>query len=1460
MTATFNNLSARFCVQKYEKNMRTEKKSVPLSRKLLTFDKTMKHTTTIALTILGTLLGLHITASAQTDVTDQYLTNAGFDDSSSWQSENITTAATANSKEIAGWTLASSAAWSSSAAFGFGGSGQINSADIPATGSDGTSTGGCLGISTGWGGICQYTQNVTFLPGKYRISYAAYNNLESKTQSYNFIGFVPDNGTATYGVINNFIYQTWMTDEIILELKETTSGKISVGLGAVSEGSGNNAKVLIDYVKIEAWNAVETMMPGSDVTPASWTGNTGTYQSEYPEYYSATHFTGDAMTNTTSVDNGTYSADIFFHAHQAWIGSVAADGTLNAYIKANGVTRPTEIVNNTGFAAYEPKLYHIDDIIVSDGNLNLTVGNSAEGANWLTVKTEKITQMTTPYVSYGAFPLPSEAVTAGYWYRVSIPIAGSYTLSTSGSTTVAYTQDATELTSATFNTTTGGDLTLDAGTLYLKADAAVTLSLTTTSYGYNIGDATVDKTYVQPGQSVTVDFADAISNDPEATLAQDYSGVTLDGTALATTTTGHGFTFTMPEMAAGGEYALVVPAGAIAYKNQKSNTEQTLTIKTTTVYDGTYFLKNQDGYFLARGNDWGTHAIMDPWGLPVKISTDGNNLSTIQFADNDNYLFNTGYHAYTDASSTDDNTQWAFSLANGAYRLASVQQSGKFTKYNDPDGNVFTDGDGANGTIISWNLQSPADHAAEMNELKASLTTLSNSIEGLSTKSYLSCNPTTTAEQYQGVGEVMADSIKITAPGIYKFSIQAFHRMASNGVTYPLHAAQADCPPVYAYFGDTKVQLKSVFDEKTTGDTGFYEDGNNYPNGQDGALIAFMEGRYQNTIWMRIDETGTYKYGIKNQGKAGENAHWTCYAKDGIEITRYYDLETEGLDQEDQEKADLIASLRHTVGDVDENEVITVADVKALVNILLGKTTVYKDYLADVNEDKAVTIADVTALINILLGKTEAKTVDLTFKYADLDAMVYTEQTASENNDGADYMMNSAVSTLTGDDVSASYNMQDYLTTLNISSSLSNVASVSVYALGHENIAGPMTVNCSDEEISYSYSTGNELTYANSQESDVITVSNASSGTTPVFLRPVDLSQGVMVTIRTTDGKFYSQDFANITAGQTNELTFTQTSAQNLWMATLPGNTYFSMLSTPGAHDACTSSVTSYTDIAKCQSEDLAGLLANGVRAFDLRPRYTSNTQSDIELDNLTIYHGYVSTGVKFKDAIDILINFVKNNPSEAVSVIMNKESTKLITEPTDQSETWRASIRECFSDEARSPYLMGSVRGYHTLNDVRGKVSIVSRNPYGNSSNSYRDVVYGAIIENWPDDGVVTDYSCAMTQAWNWVDCRASVEDAYNSTTSTKQTQVQTQLQLASSNTDHFHYNYTYTSIANSPASYANTMNPATVTIIDTLTGPLCYVYGDYMGSSSNGGANLLRAIINQNYKYVFTGRSHTE
>lgn len=54
-------------------------------------------------------------------------------------------------------------------------------------------------------------------------------------------------------------------------------------------------------------------------------------------------------------------------------------------------------------------------------------------------------------------------------------------------------------------------------------------------------------------------------------------------------------------------------------------------------------------------------------------------------------------------------------------------------------------------------------------------------------------------------------------------------------------------------------------------------------------------------------------------------------------------------------------------GDVNGDGEVTIADVTALVNIILEKDE--KKAIADVNGDDDVTIADVTALVNIILGK-----------------------------------------------------------------------------------------------------------------------------------------------------------------------------------------------------------------------------------------------------------------------------------------------------------------------------------------------------------------------------------------------------------------------------------------------------------------------------------------------------------
>lgn len=65
-----------------------------------------------------------------------------------------------------------------------------------------------------------------------------------------------------------------------------------------------------------------------------------------------------------------------------------------------------------------------------------------------------------------------------------------------------------------------------------------------------------------------------------------------------------------------------------------------------------------------------------------------------------------------------------------------------------------------------------------------------------------------------------------------------------------------------------------------------------------------------------------------------------------------------------------VEAFKDLVGDLNGDNLLTIADVTALVNFLIGRDGTKYDYtVADVNDDGMVTIADVTALVNLILGK-----------------------------------------------------------------------------------------------------------------------------------------------------------------------------------------------------------------------------------------------------------------------------------------------------------------------------------------------------------------------------------------------------------------------------------------------------------------------------------------------------------
>lgn len=486
-----------------------------------------------------------------------------------------------------------------------------------------------------------------------------------------------------------------------------------------------------------------------------------------------------------------------------------------------------------------------------------------------------------------------------------------------------------------------------------------------------------------------------------------------------------------------------------------------------------------------------------------------------------------------------------------------------------------------------------------------------------------------------------------------------------------------------------------------------------------------------------------------------------------------------------------------------------------------------------------------------------------------VSTMIYTEQKYSENVESSGVMgpYMAAVATTTDGGSSASFTFGHICSVIDVdfsgleSSTNQVVDAVAIYANSKVSIAGQMTYNVREKAATIN---GSEDTYSNSTQSELIRVSEIASDATfaRFFVLPVAQENGFTITIHTTADNYYTKSsdtpvgttavdnnylssISGVTSGTACKPYYKKYNFKNTtgarrqnWMAMVPGSTYFSMLSTPGSHDSATSNCSS---AAKCQSETIAEQLANGVRAFDIRPTYKYSTT--ITKDNLLIYHGMVSTGVLYKDAIKDMVDFLAANPTEALSVIMVKEDgTPLLSSWTDYTTEMCNAIDEIHSQY--TDYLKLLDHSYYTLNDYRGKIFFGYRNAW--------DLHKTVRVTNWPNDNSVTNYGVGVGST-----CTASVEDAYNTSGDSKKTVVNALLDLASANTNKARFHYTFTSVANSITSSANTQNPAAATHIGTLTGPTGYVYADFMGSASYSGQTLLNAVINQNYKYVYKNRT---
>lgn len=486
-----------------------------------------------------------------------------------------------------------------------------------------------------------------------------------------------------------------------------------------------------------------------------------------------------------------------------------------------------------------------------------------------------------------------------------------------------------------------------------------------------------------------------------------------------------------------------------------------------------------------------------------------------------------------------------------------------------------------------------------------------------------------------------------------------------------------------------------------------------------------------------------------------------------------------------------------------------------------------------------------------------------------VSTMIYTEQKYSENieNSGVMGPYMAAVANTTGGGAKASFTFGHVCSVIDVDLSTfdgGEVESVALYANSQISLAGSMKFNFSDKKATISGNDG--AGYSNSLQSEVVRVSeiNATKPTVRFYVLPVKQTAGFTITVRCSDGKYYTKkSTTSVGSDETNDYVTSQTGITNgtlckpyykkynfgtkgsartqNWMALIPGNVKFNHLSLPGAHDAATSACSNSS--AKCQAYTVAELLNKGCRALDLRPYYNNSS--------LEIYHGIASTGVTLANALDAVKTFLTNNPTETVFILLAQEGG------SDGNTNWQNRVWSCLNGYTD---VIASYGWQGNLNPCRGKMVVIFRNTYTSGTNN-GDLGCGKVGwgSSFNDKTIMTGNGSVTGKG------TLRYQDEYETTnTSTKLDNLTKMLNehIAVNETN---AGYTFVNNVNIAGTLSNIsslstdMNTAFLgsSTFTNHTGKFGIMMTDFLFSSSQKGDQMFELIHKQNYKYVYKNRT---
>lgn len=616
-----------------------------------------------------------------------------------------------------------------------------------------------------------------------------------------------------------------------------------------------------------------------------------------------------SMWNSTNSEEGTPSVN-----GNAGVYGTISSGTVFAGVDAES-TNASLVTKTT------------DEFVITNGELRLGVKNNGTmGARWFGVDWIKLTYVE-PCISAIATEIPSATatdLTADKWYKFTAASTDNYSFATTTISDIVCTSTDQLLSEATGTAATAIMALTSGTTYYIKSSSAQTLTITPQTFTYSVGDGTpsvADGKYTQ-NKTFTLTFADANTDDPAGEFQiLDASKITVNSAAVTASITGNVLTITLADaLTASTDYAISVAAGAVGYKADAANAAISLTVKTPDVFDGTYYLYDATNKkFLSRGKNYGSRAVVDLYGIPFNLVTDGNGASLISFSDwNDKYLFfDKDDHAacwlYTDGGASNANRFFAFEAATGGYYLRDAAKA----VYIKHDNSVLTVPTTSEAEATVWTVMPKTERDAIVNAYPAANKTnvitaasLTSETDAAGFEAYLAANyaaedktasvgtakftgsagdwtwtsvtgsPTYGTDWTEGfqIAGTWSQTISGLTPGIYKVTVNGFERKAGYELCNTLGAEGYE--PVTAYFkaNDEQLPLASWYSEK---------EGTNNPDNTTQAATAFNNDKYKNTIYTYVADggegTGSLTLTIGKQDKA--SGSWVLF--NNVTLTYY---------------------------------------------------------------------------------------------------------------------------------------------------------------------------------------------------------------------------------------------------------------------------------------------------------------------------------------------------------------------------------------------------------------------------------------------------------------------------------------------------------------------------------------------------------------------------------------------